>query len=170
MVIPPVIRDKAKKIEFLLTDCDGVLTDGSVFVSPEGEALKKFSFRDGMGVERLRKIVNVDVGIITGEDSPIVAKRAEKLGIEELHLGIKDKLSCVKEILKRRNLDPKKVAYIGDDMNDLEVLQYVGLSCCPRDAFAKIQDMVDFQCLRSGGEGVLREICEVIIYSKQGLV
>ena len=109
-------------IKLLLTDVDGVLTDGGVYYSENGEQLKKFSIRDGMGVERLRKIAGIETGIITGEKSGSVVKRAEKLNITELHLGIKDKGSLLEEILKRKNLLATEVAFIGDDVNDIEIL------------------------------------------------
>src|ERR1700710_1589032 len=92
-------RNKAAAIKLLLTDVDGVLTDNGVYYGENGEALKRFSIRDGMGVERLRKLTGIVTGIITGESSPSVARRAEKLGIGELHLGVKDKLGRLQEIL-----------------------------------------------------------------------
>jgi 3-deoxy-D-manno-octulosonate 8-phosphate phosphatase (KDO 8-P phosphatase) len=94
------IKNKARKIKLLLSDCDGVLTDGGVYYGQDGEVLKKFNIRDGMGVERLKKIAEVQTGIITGETSPSLVKRAEKLQIIELHLGIKDKLLVLMQINK----------------------------------------------------------------------
>ncbi len=157
-----------QKIKYLLTDCDGVLTDGAVYYSEQGEELKKFYYRDGMGVERLRKFACVDVGIITGEDSLPVKKRAEKLKIDEIHLGVKDKLKVLNEIMQRRGLDRKEIAYIGDDMNDLEIIKTVGVSACPADAFDYIKDYVDYECRTTGGGGAFREFCEKIISAKKG--
>ena len=94
------LNEKAAKIKLLLTDCDGVLTDGGVYYGENGEVLKKFNIRDGMGIERLRTLVNVETGIITGEKSLSVMQRANKLKIKELHLGIKDKPSILRDILK----------------------------------------------------------------------
>src|SRR6201996_9823055 len=94
-------RERAKKIKLLVTDVDGVLTDNGVYYGEQGEVLKRFSIRDGMGVERLRKCCGIKTGIVTGETSPSVARRAEKLGIKELHLGIKDKSGRLNEILER---------------------------------------------------------------------
>ena len=129
------LNEKAAKIKLLLTDCDGVLTDSGVYYGENGEVLKKFNIRDGMGVERLRTLVNIETGIITGEISPSVKTRAEKLKITELHLGIKDKTAVLTEILNRKNLKADEVAYIGDDTNDLEIMKLVGLSACPFSAF-----------------------------------
>src|SRR6185437_13687835 len=122
-----MLTEKLSRIKLLLTDCDGVLTDGGVYYGKNGEELKKFFIRDGMAVERLRNLAGVETGIVTGELSPSVTKRAEKLKITELHLGAKDKPAIVKEILNRLNLQSEEVAFIGDDVNDLEVMKLVGL-------------------------------------------
>src|ERR1700755_3614070 len=98
-------KERAAGIKLLLTDVDGVLTDNGVYYSETGEVMKRFSIRDGMGVERLRKICGIETGIITGERSPSVAKRAEKLSITELHLGVKDKLGHVTRLLEKNKID-----------------------------------------------------------------
>src|ERR1700753_39264 len=98
-------REKAVDISLLLTDVDGVLTDNGVYYSETGEVMKRFLIRDGMGVERLRKLCAIETGIVTGELSPSVMRRAEKLGIQELHLGVKDKLGRLSEILAAHGLD-----------------------------------------------------------------
>ena len=156
-----------QKVKYLLTDCDGVLTDGAVYYNDQGEELKKFYYRDGMGVERVRKFAGIDVGIITGENSMPLKKRAEKLKILELHLGIKDKLKTLDDILERHNLKYEEIAYIGDDMNDLEIIKKVGVSACPADAFDYIKDYVDYECRTTGGGGAFREFCEKIISAKK---
>ena len=157
------ITEKASKIKLLLTDCDGVLTDGGVYYGENGEVLKRFDIRDGMGVERLKNLANVETGIITGEVSPSVKKRAEKLKITELHLGIKDKLTLLTDILERKNLQPHEVAYIGDDVNDLEIMQKIGLSACPADAMIFNKNIADYVCENKGGHGAFREFAELII-------
>jgi 3-deoxy-D-manno-octulosonate 8-phosphate phosphatase (KDO 8-P phosphatase) len=157
------MTEKAKKIKLLLTDCDGVLTDGGVYYGEKGEVLKKFNIRDGMGVERLRTLVNVETGIITGELSPSVKKRAEKLKITELHLGIKDKPAVLREILLKKNLQADEIAYIGDDTNDVEIMKLVGLSACPADALIFAKNAAHYICENKGGEGAFREFAEYII-------
>jgi 3-deoxy-D-manno-octulosonate 8-phosphate phosphatase (KDO 8-P phosphatase) len=157
------LQHKAQKIKLLITDCDGVLTDGGVYYSANGEELKKFNLRDGMGVERLRKICGIDTGIMTGENSPIVARRAEKLQMKHLFLGIKDKKQCLTEILPSLNISPDEIAYIGDDMNDYEVIKMVGLSASPADGFGLIKETVDYICSQNGGDGAFREFAEWII-------
>lgn len=157
------LADRARRIRLLLTDCDGVLTDGTVYYSAEGEALKRFHMRDGMGVERLRSAVQVDVGIISGETSPALRQRAAKLGIDELHLGIRDKHAVLAEIIARRGLALEQVAYIGDDVNDVTVMELVGLAACPADATPFAKAAAHVVCRTRGGDGVLREVAELII-------
>lgn len=160
------IADKAVKIELLLTDCDGVLTDGGVYYSAQGEEMKRFSLRDGMGVERLRKLAGVDTGIITGENSPIVLQRVEKLKIKVYHPGANNKLEVLKDILHLKKLRAEQVAYIGDDSNDLEIIEKVGLSACPADAMPFVQKVVDIVVENKGGHGAFRDFAEIIINAK----
>ncbi len=157
------LKIRAAKIKLLITDCDGVLTDGGVYVSANGEELKKFNLRDGMGVERLRKVCGIDTGIMTGENSPIVTKRAEKLQITHLYLHIKHKKQCMEEILQRHNLQSDEIAYIGDDLNDLEVIRLCGLTASPSDGNSLIKETVNYICSLPGGAGAFREFAELII-------
>lgn len=160
------IKEKAKKIKLLITDCDGVLTDTGVYYSGSGEELKRFSIRDGMGVERLRKFAGVETGIMTGENSPIVARRAEKLKITELHLGIKDKISLMKKLVEDKNITPNEIAYIGDDTNDVEVMEFAGLSASPADATKFAKAAADVVVESNGGYGAFRDFAELIIEAK----
>lgn len=155
---------RARKIKLVLTDCDGVLTDGCVYYSATGESLKMFSMRDGMGVERLRE-VGVETGIITGEVSEIVLRRAEKLKITEVHLGAKDKVAVFNEIVQRLNLSSEQIAYIGDDHNDLGVIKLAGLSATPADAMPDVAFYADHITKLKGGKGAFREFAELIIYA-----
>jgi 3-deoxy-D-manno-octulosonate 8-phosphate phosphatase (KDO 8-P phosphatase) len=157
------LKKRAAEIKLLLTDVDGVLTDNGVYYSEAGEVMKRFSIRDGMGVERLRKLCGIETGIITGELSPSVSRRAEKLKIVELHLGVKDKLGKLSQILERTQLQWSQIAYIGDDVNDLEVLERVGISACPADAMEQVNCMVNYICQQKGGYGAFREFAEWLI-------
>jgi 3-deoxy-D-manno-octulosonate 8-phosphate phosphatase (KDO 8-P phosphatase) len=159
------LREKARKIKLILTDSDGVLTDNGVYYSASGEEMKRFSVRDGMGVERLRNC-HVEVGIVTGEMSPSVVKRAEKLQVVELHLGVKNKAAKLQEIMLRKQLRAEEIAFIGDDTNDVEVLQLVGLSACPADATEFAKRIVDYICVTNGGHGCFRELAELVIASQ----
>jgi YrbI family 3-deoxy-D-manno-octulosonate 8-phosphate phosphatase len=160
------LHNKIQNIKLVLTDNDGVLTDSGVYYSENGEELKRFSIRDGMGVARLRQLADVDTGIITGENSIPVKKRAEKLNIVELYLDVQDKYAVLKAILKRKDLQPKEIAYIGDDSNDMEVIKEVGLSACPSDAMDFVKKEVDYVCDLPGGHGAFREFAELIIKEK----
>jgi len=160
------LKASAARIKLLLTDVDGVLTDNGVYYSESGEVMKRFSIRDGMGVERLRKLAGIDTGIITGETSPSVARRAEKLNIRELHLGIRNKLDRVSEIMERLQLQWDEMAYIGDDVNDLEVMEKAGIAACPADAMPQVSGIVHYRCANKGGYGAFREFAEWLIELK----
>ncbi len=157
------LEDKAKKIKLVLTDNDGVLTDTGVYYSEKGEELKRFSIRDGMGVERLKNLVNIKTVIITGELSGSVKKRAEKLKIDELYLGAKKKELLFDEILTKNSLKPENVAFIGDDVNDIKLIKIVGLTAAPADAMVDVVELVDYVCEHTGGNGAFREFAELLI-------
>lgn len=157
--------ERARRIRLVLADCDGVLTDGAVYLDGAGQEMKRFSFRDGMGVARLRE-AGLEVGIITGEVSEPVRRRAEKLGIDELHEGVKDKLGLTKEICGRLGLPPEAVAYIGDDVNDADVMEYVGLCAAPLDAFPQVRDMAHVVVSELGGMGAFRAFAELILQAR----
>jgi len=156
-------KKAGRKIRLLLTDVDGVLTDNGVYYSDAGEQMKRFSIRDGMGVERLRAIADIETGIITGEMSGSVIKRAEKLQIGELHLGIKDKMKRLEEIMERKKITWDEIAYLGDDVNDLEVMQKAGIAACPADAMSMVREIAHFVCENKGGYGAFREFAEWLI-------
>ena len=156
-------KERALKIRLVLTDVDGVLTDNGVYYGENGEMLKRFSIRDGMGVERLRKQCGIETGIVTGELSPSVARRAEKLQITQLHLGVKDTAGKLEEIVAKAGLGWEAIAFIGDDVNDLDVLKRVGLSACPGDAMEAVSRIVHYRCRERGGFGAFREFAEWII-------
>ena len=161
------LYSKAKKIKFVLTDNDGVLTDTGVYYSENGEELKKYSVRDGMGVERLRKILKIETGIITRERSGLIKKRAKKLKIKELYTGVKNKDRILSEILQKYKLKKENIAYIGDDENDIALLKQAGLSASPADGMKSVKNMVDYLCDNKGGDGAFREFAELIIELKK---
>ena len=162
---PIALHAQARCIKLVLTDSDGVLTDNGVYYLARGEEMKRFSIRDGMGVERLRN-KGIATGIISGETSPSVVKRAHKLRVTELHLGVKDKAAQLREILLRHRLQPNEAAFIGDDTNDVEIMQLVGLAACPADATDVARSVAHFQCTVRGGHGCFRELAEFIIASQ----
>lgn len=156
---------RAASVRLVLTDCDGVLTDGTVYYGPDGEALKRFSFRDGMGVARLRAR-GVEVGIVTGERSRIVAARAQKLGIGLYFEGVVRKDEAVREAARAVGVTLDAVAFIGDDVNDLpafDLLGARGLLVAPADAMPELLLRAHHVCRARGGEGAFRELAELVL-------
>lgn len=149
------------KIKMLLTDCDGCLTDGGMYYSENGDELKKFNTKDGMGFSLLKE-QGIIIGIITGENTELNRRRALKLNVDELHMGVKDKLTVVKQLSEKYGIQMKNIAYIGDDLNDLEVIQSVGLGCCPADAVKEVRDIALYTTKSNGGQGVIREVVDLI--------
>lgn len=168
MTDPESLAARARRIRLVLTDCDGVLTDGGVYYTDGGELMKRFDIRDGMGVERLRTLAGIETGIISGERSASLARRAEKLGIVECHLGAVDKGSLVADLLARRGMQREQVAYIGDDVNDLPAFARVGLTACPADAFDSVRRVADVVVHAVGGHGAFREFAEFLLARRCG--
>ena len=148
-----------KKIKMFLTDCDGCLTDGGMYYSDMGDELKKFNTNDGMGLSNIRN-KGVVTGIITGENTKIVERRAEKLHINELHQGVTDKLSVVRELAKKYHVSLEEVAYVGDDVNDIPVMEQVGFPCTVNDANSKVKELATYISSYNGGDGAIRDIIE----------
>jgi len=153
---------QVRKIAMLLMDVDGTLTDGRIFVLPDGQEIKAYHVRDGLGIF-LARMAGHKVRIITGKTSPSLEKRAERLGIEELHHGIMDKKKVLQEIGERHELTLDQIAYIGDDLADLEVTKSVGLSAAVADAHPAVKKVADFICRNEGGRGAVREFIEFIL-------
>ena len=156
---------KCKKIELVLTDVDGVLTDGGRYYSEKGEYLKKFHTRDGMGVNILlrNKIPTI---ILTKENSKITKKWAKEMNVSEIYTGLKNKELVLPKICKKYKLKLENLAYIGDDVNDLEVLRQVGFSAVPNDGVFQAKKIADYICKLGGGNGCFREISDKIILTK----
>lgn len=157
-----IFADDVPEIKMLLTDCDGCLTDGGMYYSEYGDELKKFNTRDGVAFEMLRAR-GIITGIITGEDVELNRRRADKLKVDIYISNCKDKLAVLNMICEDRGVDLKNVAYIGDDLNDLAVMNVVGLSCCPQDACSEIKKVAKYIAAAKGGEGVVREVVEYLI-------
>lgn len=154
-----------KKIRLFLTDVDGTLTDGGMYYTSSGDTMKKFNTRDGMGLQLLQK-TGVKVGIITSENTEIVTKRAEKLGIDYLVQGKRDggKLAAAREICGELGITLKELAYIGDDVNCEELLRNAGLAACPADAMPQVKAIPDIHIMSlKGGEGCVREFINTLL-------
>jgi 3-deoxy-D-manno-octulosonate 8-phosphate phosphatase (KDO 8-P phosphatase) len=162
---PGELAKRAEKIKLVISDNDGVFTDNGVYYSGSGEEMKRYSIRDGMGVERLRNI-GIETSIMTGEVSPSLKKRAEKLGIKRLYFGVKEKLSMVETVLAETGLRRCELAYIGDDVNDAAIMEEIakeGLTASPRDAMLFVEPYTHYRTLSDGGYGAFRDFAEWLI-------
>lgn len=152
---------KYKNIKLVITDIDGVWTDGGMYYDNLGNEFKKFSVYDGWGVRFLRE-KNIELAIMTGEDTNIVKNRAKKLGIDLLFMGAKDKVQLAKTLCRQKGIELKDVAFIGDELNDLALLKCVGLSACPAQAPEYIKKEVDLVLKTKGGDGAFKEFALII--------
>lgn len=151
----------ASKIKMIILDVDGTLTDGGVYITESGEQFKKFHARDGLGVRKTIKS-GVDVGIISHSMSDgMVRKRAEMMDIKRCYVGNSPKLEILTEWCKELSLSYDEIAYVGDDINDVDIVQAVGLTACPSDASEAIKDMCNVVLSRRGGEACVREFLDM---------
>ena len=157
-----ILLPRAKKIQLLLLDVDGVLTDGTIVYTEGGGESKGFNTQDGFGL-RLLQDSGVDVGLITARTSEAVKRRATDLGFAHLYQGRKDKTAVYEEILDQTGLQPLQTAYMGDDWLDLPLLGRVGLSAAPANSVIEVKRWVHYVCEQSGGRGAVREFCELIL-------
>lgn len=153
------------EIKMFLSDCDGCLTDGGMYYSEKGDELKKYNTRDGMGFALLKQ-KGIITGIITSESIDLNRRRAEKLKLDILEQDCKDKLSTIKRICDERDIELKNVCYIGDDINDIEVIKAVGYGCCPADAVNEVRMAANLITSVKGGYGVIREVVDKIIHRR----
>ena len=166
MELSDELKGRARQIELLLMDCDGVLTDGRLYFGPEGEAFKVFHARDGEGLSQW-KVAGLASGIISGRNSPAVALRAGQLGMRFVLQGRNDKAAALAEILIECGVMPERTAYIGDDTPDLEVFSEVGLSVAVGDAHSSVKAAAAFVTQANGGQGAVREVIDMILASKR---
>ena len=157
--------EKAQKIKCFFTDVDGTLTDGWVYYSAEGEQLKAFSLRDGTGFFLLRQ-VGIRTGIITTENSPIVAKRAEKLKVDAYIFGSEHKLEMLSQFVQANGLTFDEIAYIGDEINDYKLIDACGLSFAVADAVELVKRKADIVLSNKGGQHAFREAVEMLFNLK----
>lgn len=160
-----ISKAKLKTIKLVITDVDGVLTDGGLYYTSEGLVMKKFNVKDGMGIRLLREN-NIKCAIITTDTSELINKRAERIKVDYVYLGVWDKENKMKEICELENITPQNVAFIGDDVNDVSIINEVGFSACPNDAVDGIKNIVDLTLSKKGGEGVFREFVDLVLRAK----
>tara|TARA_B100000676_G_scaffold84505_1_gene84586 strand:+ start:177 stop:683 length:507 start_codon:yes stop_codon:yes gene_type:complete len=160
-------NESLQKIKLVISDVDGVLTDGGMYYSARGDIQKKFHARDGMGISILKRN-NIPTVIITKEKNQIVKKWASKMSVDRLFDGVKKKEILVPKLCKLYNLKEENIAYIGDDVNDIGIMEKIGLSISPKDANLEVRKIANHVTKSKGGEGVLREVCDLIISKKFG--
>lgn len=160
-----------KEVKLFLTDVDGCMTDGGMYYSANGDEMKRFCVYDGMGIVMLRK-AGIPCGILTSETTEIVAHRARKLGMEYLRMGVgsqvaagrQTKLEAAQEICDELGIMLNEVCFVGDDINDIDLLSAVGVAACPANAMQRVKDIPGMICLaHRGGDGAIREVCEMIL-------
>lgn len=155
------------RIDYLVLDVDGVFTDGCVYFGAEGELMKKFDMRDGMGLEILRQN-NVEVVALTAENSTLVEQRMKKLQIEHVFMGVKDKYSRLTQFLMDKRVSFDQVAYVGDDVNDLANICRVGWSFCPANGTEVVKQHADYILTHNSADGAIREVSEILMkYNKR---
>lgn len=159
------ILDRARQVRLLALDVDGVLTDGSLYFSNSGEEMKAFNILDGQGI-RLLQDSGVAVAIITARTSALVSRRAADLGIEHLIQGSENKLKALQGLLRQLQLEPGNAAYVGDDLPDLACIRQVALGIAVANAHAAIKAEAVFTTTRNGGNGAVREVCDLILQAQ----
>jgi 3-deoxy-D-manno-octulosonate 8-phosphate phosphatase (KDO 8-P phosphatase) len=158
------IKSNIARIKALLLDVDGVMTDGKLHYSARGEEIKSFDVKDGLGIQLLLN-TNILVGIISGRNSDALEKRIKDLGIQHIYMDSSNKKKDLQNFLETTGLQLEEVAYVGDDLPDLTAIMMCGFSACPSDACSEVLDAVDHVSSKRGGDGVVREIAELILRS-----
>ena len=161
-----MLKERCLRLKLILSDVDGVMTDGSIFVLPGGEEARIFNVRDGYGIV-LAHAAGIETGIITGRASATVTERARNLGMSVVKQGSLEKSRMFEEILAEKNLEPQEVAYVGDDYPDLPLFERVGLSAAPQDAPMELRQAAFMVLERPGGRGALREFIESILRARE---
>lgn len=156
---------KARDIKLLVLDVDGVLTDGRLWYGNDGEELKAFHIQDGLGIKLLQRN-GVDVAIITGRTSQLVARRGAELGIKHIVQGREDKLVALRTLTSELNLSLEEIAYAGDDLPDLSAITAVGLGIAVANAMPYVAQHAAYKTVRNGGDGAVREICDLILQAQ----
>ncbi|MBI2215803.1 MAG: HAD hydrolase family protein [Candidatus Rokubacteria bacterium] len=162
-----MLARRFREVRLLIVDVDGVLTDAGMYYSEGGDELKKFNTRDGHGI-KLLEAEGIPTAIVTRERTEIVSRRARKLGIKDLYQGVFDKLPVVRSLADQHEIDARQACYIGDDLGDLEAMGFVGLPVAVRDAVPEIKRTARYVTRRRGGEGAVREVCDLILAARTG--
>ncbi|PHQ80473.1 MAG: 3-deoxy-D-manno-octulosonate 8-phosphate phosphatase [Coxiella sp. (in: Bacteria)] len=165
MTYPPHIIEKAKRVKLLILDVDGVFTNGQVWLSSNGDEVKVFHTQDGYGIKQIRRH-NITVAIISGRNSKSCDYRMKELGVEHIHQGIHDKLPVFKQLLETVNVTGDDCAYVGDDIPDMPLMQRVGLKIAVANATAPVKAIADWETIKEGGHGAVRDVCDLLIHAQ----
>ena len=160
--------EKAKDIKLVVFDVDGVLTDGTLVYGEQGEIVKHFNVKDGVGIKLLQEY-GVDVAVISAKTSLPLQRRLADLGVKHAFLACKDKMAALQELMNSLNVEFEHVAYCGDDVIDLKVMQRVGIAICPADPYSLVKECSDVVTVAPGGKGVAREVCDIVLSSRMPL-
>ena len=152
-----------QNVKLLALDVDGVLTDGSISYTDDGKEIKTFNAKDGQGIAMLTKL-GIKVAIITARTSSIVQKRANDLGIQYVFQGVKNKLEKLEYLKTTLSISTEEIAYMGDDLPDIPILNIVGIKACPNDAVDEVKRICNFKATKNGGKGAVRELTDLIYY------
>jgi YrbI family 3-deoxy-D-manno-octulosonate 8-phosphate phosphatase len=163
--VSPARRPRWAAVRALVTDVDGVLTDGGLYYAENGDELKRFDVRDGQGLVLLRE-AGVLTAIVTRKQTTIVTRRARELGIAEVHQNVTDKARAIADLVARHRLDPASICYVGDDVGDLPAMRAVGLSVAVADAVPEVRRAATYITRARPGHGALREICNLILAAR----
>lgn len=160
------LRERIRDLKYLILDVDGVLTEGQLYYSAEGETLKAFSVHDGMGIKLLQS-AGIKVGIISGRNSKALEVRLKELGAEDIYMGELDKREAFERILSTHSLSEREVGFVGDDLVDIPILERVGLPVAVRNAVEEVKKRAVYVTRREGGKGAVREVAELILLLKK---
>jgi 3-deoxy-D-manno-octulosonate 8-phosphate phosphatase (KDO 8-P phosphatase) len=160
------LMEKLKRIQLLLLDVDGVLTDGSIFYNDDGREIKSFNAKDGLGIKLVIQ-AGITVGIVTGRSSEALRHRCENLGIQYLYDGVEDKAGMLDKVATQTGIDAEHTAFVGDDLPDLPLMRRTGLSIAVADAHEIVRQKADWTTRVPGGRGAVREVCEALLKAKE---
>jgi 3-deoxy-D-manno-octulosonate 8-phosphate phosphatase (KDO 8-P phosphatase) len=163
--VPKDAGRRAAKVRLLSIDIDGVMTDGFLYYGPEGDLLKRFSVRDGLGIE-LAHAAGLDLALLTGKTSDAVSKRAETLRVRHVLQGVRDKGAAIRQLASDLGLELQEIGHMGDDLNDIPAFEIVGFRACPSDAAERVKGICDLCTLAAGGAGAVRQTIEFILQAR----
>ena len=157
--------DRARGIELLVLDVDGVLTDGGLYFGADGEALKRFHVHDGAGIKAVMK-AGIQVAVISARETPAVTARMHELGVQEVFQGSNDKLETLTELMSRLEIESAKIACVGDDLADVSMMEVVGLAIAVQNARPQALDTAHYRTSAKGGDGAVREVCDLLLAAR----